>query len=108
MPIIRDIRLSFLKRKENISSLEVLKLTSSSNYDEEISFLIEEIKSGKKFEQGIEYTNIIEGYPVSMKSFIELDREVLRVLLPDKKGILRTALECDEYYKAQLDIIEES
>lgn len=43
-----------------------------------------------------------------MKSFIELDREVLRVLLPDKKGILRTALECDEYYKAQLDIIEES
>ncbi len=41
MPIIRDIRLSFLKRKENISSLEVLKLTSSSNYDEEISFLIE-------------------------------------------------------------------
>ena len=41
MPIIRDIRVSFLKRKEYISSLEVLKLTSSSNYDEEISFLKE-------------------------------------------------------------------
>ncbi|MGG5739519.1 MULTISPECIES: hypothetical protein [Bacillus cereus group] len=41
MPIIRDIRVSFLKRKENISSLEVLKLTSSSNYDEEISFFKE-------------------------------------------------------------------
>lgn len=38
MPIIRDIRLSFLKRKEHISSLETLKLTSSSNYDEELSF----------------------------------------------------------------------
>lgn len=69
--------------------------------------IIEEIKSGKKFEQGIEYTNIIEGYPVSMKSFIELDREVLRVLLPDKRGILPTALECDEYYKTQLDDIED-
>ena len=41
MPIIRDIRLSFLKRKENISSLEILQSTSSSNYEEEISFLKE-------------------------------------------------------------------
>lgn len=41
MPIIRDIRLSFLKRKEHISSLETLKLTSSSNYDEELSFFKE-------------------------------------------------------------------
>ncbi|MBJ7960098.1 hypothetical protein QRE62_28015 [Bacillus mycoides] len=41
MPIIRDIQLSLLKRKEHISSLEILKLTSSSNYDEELSFLKE-------------------------------------------------------------------
>ncbi|MDA1679026.1 hypothetical protein [Bacillus cereus group sp. TH152-1LC] len=41
MPSIRDIRLSFLKRKENISSLEILQSTSSSNYEEEISFLKE-------------------------------------------------------------------
>ncbi|KXY47827.1 hypothetical protein AT257_27395 [Bacillus cereus] len=41
MPIIRDIQLMFLKRKENISSIEILKLTSSSNYDEEISFFKE-------------------------------------------------------------------
>ncbi|MGN5649175.1 hypothetical protein [Bacillus sp. Brlt_9] len=41
MPIIRDIRLSFLKRKENISSLEALQLTSSSNYEEEIAFFKE-------------------------------------------------------------------
>ena len=43
-------------------------------------------KERKKFEQGIEYTNIIEGYPIIMKSFVEMDREVLRVLLPDERG----------------------
>ncbi|MES9665671.1 hypothetical protein CN941_15155 [Bacillus cereus] len=69
---------------------------------------IEEIKSGKKFEQGIEYTNIIEIYSIIMKSFVEMDREVLRILLPDERGILPTMLECDECYKAQLDNIEES
>lgn len=69
--------------------------------------IIEEIKSGKKFEQGIEYTNIIEGYPIIMKSFVEMDREVLRVLLPDERGILPTRSECDECYKTQLDSIEE-
>ncbi|MBE7125388.1 hypothetical protein [Bacillus mycoides] len=38
MPIIRDIQLSFLKAKEHISSIEALQLTSTSNYDEDISF----------------------------------------------------------------------
>lgn len=69
---------------------------------------IEEIKSGKKFEQGIEYMNIIEGYPIIMKYFVEMNREVLRVLLPDERGILPTRPECDECYKTQLDGIEES
>ncbi|MED2036385.1 hypothetical protein P4V58_03985 [Bacillus wiedmannii] len=69
---------------------------------------IEEIKSEKKFEQGIEYTNIIEGYPIIMKYFVEIDREVLRVLLPDERGLLPTMLECDECYKTQSDDIEGS
>ncbi|KAB2442171.1 hypothetical protein [Bacillus luti] len=38
MPIIRDIQLSFLKAKEHISSIEKLQLTSTSNYDEDLSF----------------------------------------------------------------------
>nr|WP_240522659.1 hypothetical protein [Bacillus thuringiensis] len=52
--------------------------------------------------------NIIEGYPIIMKYFVEMDREVLRVLLPDERGILPTRPECDECYKTQLDGIEES
>lgn len=69
---------------------------------------IEEIKSGKKFEQGVEYTNVSEGYPIIMKYVVEIDREVLRVLLPDERRILPTMLECDECYKTQLDDIEGS
>ena len=38
MPIIRDIQLSFLKAKEHISDIEELQLTSTSNYDEDLSF----------------------------------------------------------------------
>ncbi|MGG1150125.1 hypothetical protein BK730_30735 [Bacillus wiedmannii] len=55
---------------------------------------VEEIKSGKKFEQGIDYTNIIEGYPIIMKYFIEIDREVLRVLLHDGRGIIPISSSC--------------
>ncbi len=42
-----------------------------------------------------------------MRSFIELDREVLRVLLMDERGILPTEAECREAYKTQLDDIED-
>ncbi|GAB6618079.1 hypothetical protein [Bacillus cereus] len=38
MPVIRDIQLSFLKVKEHTRNIEALQLTSTSNYDEDISF----------------------------------------------------------------------
>ena len=38
MPVIRDIQLSFLKVKEHNRNIEALQLTSTSNYDEDISF----------------------------------------------------------------------
>lgn len=41
MPVVKDIQLTFLKRKERISNIETLKLTSSSNYDEDTSFFKE-------------------------------------------------------------------
>ncbi|PFU44221.1 lipoyl synthase [Bacillus cereus] len=55
--------------------------------------IIEEIKLGNRFEEGIEYPSIIEGDSIIMKSFVEMDREVLRVLLPNERGILPTVLE---------------
>ncbi|MFV1010082.1 DUF4262 domain-containing protein [Bacillus cereus] len=69
--------------------------------------IIEEIKHGERFEQGIEYNSIIEGFPIIMKTFKEMNREVLRILLPDERGILPTRSECSEDYKTQLDDIED-
>ena len=39
MPVIRDIQLSFLKVKEHTRNIEALQLTSTSNYDEDISLV---------------------------------------------------------------------
>jgi hypothetical protein len=65
--------------------------------------LIDCINSGREFEEGKEYCNIIEGFKVVFKQYSEMGRDVLRVLLPDEKGILPTENGCDEYYKKQLD-----
>lgn len=65
--------------------------------------LIDYIKSSRKFEEGKEYSDIIEGFKVGFKQYREMGRDVLRVLLPDENGILPTESACDEYYKHQLD-----
>ncbi|RSK49701.1 DUF4262 domain-containing protein [Bacillus canaveralius] len=65
--------------------------------------LIDYINSGRKFEEGKEYSNILEGYKIAFKQYSEMGRNVLRVLLPDENGILPTENGCDEYYKKQLD-----
>ncbi|AFQ30577.1 hypothetical protein BK764_02620 [Bacillus thuringiensis serovar israelensis] len=96
-----------LAHKYNHQDLQIIL-----NIDPEVAHdifytIVEEIKSGEKFEQGIEYNNIIDGYPIIMKSFKEMNREVLRILLPDERGILPTRLECSDDYKIQLDNIED-
>ncbi|MBM7648081.1 hypothetical protein JOC78_001021 [Bacillus ectoiniformans] len=65
--------------------------------------LIDFIKSGRKFEESKEYTDIIEGFKVGVKQYKEMGRDVLRVLLPDENGTLPTENDCNEYYKSQLD-----
>lgn len=65
--------------------------------------LIDEINSGTRFEEGNEYSDIIEGFKVTFKLYKEMGRDVLRVLLPDENGVLPTEENCDQYYKSQLD-----
>jgi len=65
--------------------------------------LIDEIRSGKRFEEGKKYFDIVESYEVVFKQYREMGRNVLRVLLPDEEGILPTEESCDENYKTQLD-----
>ncbi|MFJ8258624.1 DUF4262 domain-containing protein [Peribacillus asahii] len=65
--------------------------------------LIDDINKGKRFEEGKEYSDILEGFKVTFKQYREMGRDVLRVLLPDEDGIFPTEENCDEYYKTQLD-----
>lgn len=65
--------------------------------------LINDISNGKSFVEGVKYPGIIEGFNVAFKEYKEMNREVLRVLLPDRNGILPTEKNCEEYYTFQLD-----
>ena len=65
--------------------------------------LIIEVSNGKSFIEGKEYPDIIEEFNVAFKQYKEMGRDVLRVLLPDRNGILPTEEICEEYYKIQLD-----
>jgi hypothetical protein len=47
------------------------------------------IKGGKRFEAGVDYDDILrDGYLVRMIGAIEDNREVLRIIFPDKSGNL--------------------
>ncbi|HWO98531.1 MAG TPA: DUF4262 domain-containing protein [Bacillus sp. (in: firmicutes)] len=65
--------------------------------------LIDDISRGKRFEEGKEYSDLLEGFKVTFKQYKEMGRDVLRVLLPDEDGVLPTEENCDEYYKTQLE-----
>lgn len=65
--------------------------------------LIDDINSGRRFEEAKEYSDIIEGLKVTFKQFREMERDVLRIFLPDENGILPNDNACNEYYKTQLD-----
>lgn len=65
--------------------------------------LIIDVSNGKSFIEGKEYPDIIEGFNVAFKQYKEMERDVLRVLLPDRNGTLPTEGICEEYYKIQLD-----
>lgn len=65
--------------------------------------VVELVKKGNRFEEGIRYSNVIYNYDVEFKIFTEDGREVYRILLPDKNGYLPTEDGCSELYKSQLD-----
>ena len=73
-----------------------------------VSKMIDDIKNGLKFYEGIKYTGYIkQGYDVKFMSFTECERPVLRVLFPDSKGYIPDQNECEEGFKYQLDVLED-
>ncbi|MEI2467797.1 ribonuclease E inhibitor RraB [Niallia taxi] len=65
--------------------------------------LVDEVKKGRRFKEGKVYTNIITDFNIAFKQYKEMNRKVLRVLLPDENGKLPIESDCDEYYKHQLE-----
>lgn len=60
------------------------------------------VKKGKVFESGKYYSEVVSGYEVLMQTFEEDGREVLRVILPDEKGLFPQSPDCNSIYKLQI------
>ena len=65
--------------------------------------VVDQIKAGKKFQAGDKAFDIINNYPVTFIDAIELERKVLRIILPDPAGTLDKD-EMDEPYFKQWEI----
>lgn len=65
--------------------------------------LVNEVKSGKKFEAGVEYYGMVVDpkMPTVFKLVWEQGRQVLRMLIPDPKGVVPGQEGCDPGYDIQ-------
>jgi len=61
---------------------------------------VDKIKNGARFDEGEAYDNILANYKVKFILVRETDRQVLRMILPDKEGRL-DILDIDEQYQEQ-------
>jgi hypothetical protein len=68
--------------------------------------MVNDIKKGKKFEDGQRYNEVITNYPVVIRKFTEGDREVHRVIMPDPSGKFPDEDGCDPAYASQGDDFE--
>lgn len=63
--------------------------------------LAELVESGRKLEDGQVYDDVLQGLRVRLALAREVDRDVLRVLLPDKSGKLPGEEGCDPIFDGQ-------
>lgn len=65
--------------------------------------VVNEIKAGKVFEEGVEYFGLVHdpNMPMAFKEVWETDRKVLRILIPDRKGIIPGKEGCDPAFDIQ-------
>lgn len=60
------------------------------------------VQNGAKFKDGEYINGIYEDCAIRLQSFWETDREVLRVIIPDKNNVFPYEESCEEKYKYQL------
>jgi hypothetical protein len=91
--------------KENFNHLDfqVVLPISPSQTHAVVASIIEKVKEGKVYEEGVLYDDILTTFPMGFKKFVENGRDVLRLMIPDNKGRLPDDPECDEFFKIQLD-----
>jgi hypothetical protein len=64
--------------------------------------LVDQIISGKKFEEDKEYAGIIKNYNVMFRNFCEGDRNVLRLIFPDENGLYPFEQGCNLAFSVQM------
>lgn len=69
--------------------------------------VVNAIKSGIVFEDGVISHEVLAGMPVTFKPFDNGGVSMLRMLLPDPNGVLPTDDSCSESYKRQLEVLPE-
>ncbi|WCF11554.1 DUF4262 domain-containing protein (plasmid) [Paenibacillus thiaminolyticus] len=70
--------------------------------------IVNEIKNGKKFEEGVDYFGLVADpkMPTAFKKVKETGRTVLRMLIPDRNGVLPGREGCDPAFATQwIDLI---
>ncbi|GGG18207.1 DUF4262 domain-containing protein [Paenibacillus abyssi] len=63
--------------------------------------IVDRIKAGERFVAEQLYEKVITNYPVEFKEANEFGRKVLRLLLPDEKGLFPNDPMCNPVYKEQ-------
>ena len=91
----------------NQYDLQIVLPISMGNAHGIASTIIEDMKKGVKFYEDIKYVGYLHGYYIKFRLFSECDRPVLRVLFPDKNGVMPDQKECEEGFKYQLDELED-
>lgn len=66
--------------------------------------IVHNVKLGERYKEG-RNSRIIRNFDVELKEYMESGRKVLRILLPDTKGVLPTEQGCDPKFMYQLDLL---
>jgi len=63
--------------------------------------LVEQINNSRTFKDGELVEGIIQNYPIKLKKAKEVEREVLRIILPDEKSLFYGDDGCSPLYAYQ-------
>lgn len=102
---LANIHTHGLKESFNHMDLQIVLPLEPQTVNGLLHTIVNNIKEGKVYKSGKLYDDVIENYCVMFKKFKEHDRDVLRLLLPDKDGFFPKDKECADMYKRQIETL---